>query len=103
MKCQQDGVRITRRRVRCVCKSSYALVAEEVLAVAEEEARKGGVGYLKSFSDGLVMLSLLFWGENARAIDPVQEFFHNCCPDMIEVQCASEVLSTKAVCLIVDV
>ena len=86
MKCQQDGVRIIRRRVRSVCKSSYALVAEEeVLAVVEEEARKGGVavGYLKSFSDGLVMLSLLFWGENARAIDPVQEFFHNCCPDMI--------------------
>ena len=84
MKCQQDGVRIIRRRVRSVCKSSYALIAEEVLAVAEE-ARKGGVtvGYLKSFSDGLVMLSLLFWGENARAIDPVQEFFHNCCPDMI--------------------
>ena len=26
-----------------------------------------GVGYLKSFSDGLVMLSLLFWGENASA------------------------------------
>ena len=40
MKCQQDGVRIIRRRVRSVCKSSYALVAEEeVLAVAEEEVR----------------------------------------------------------------